>query len=85
MSFNIGQRVICVYDDFLFTGVLKLYESIPIKGRTYTIRDVRIGIEPDCRTGAVSVLLEGIVNPHSGGRSKLERGFDARRFKEGVE
>lgn len=77
--FDLGQKVICTDASYL-THIRGLYDSWPTYGGVYTIRDIRIGIEPDCRTGAVSVLLEGIVNPLSGGRSKVERGFNSERF-----
>lgn len=78
--FDLGQKVVCV-DASYYPHVRGLYDSWIKHGKAYVIRDIRLGIEPDCRTGAVSVLLEGIVNPPSEGRSKIERGFNAERFR----
>ena len=75
-----GDHVICVDSNF-HPSITPLYTSLPMKGCEYVIRDVRLGITPDCRNGAVSVLLVGVNNPLAKSRSELERGFDERRFK----
>jgi len=75
-----GDHVICVDSNF-HPSIVPLYTSLPMKGREYVIRDVRLGITPDCRNGAVSVLLVGVNNPLAKSRSELERGFDERRFR----
>ena len=77
---NVGDKVVCVNDGF-DPEVAKLYAALPKKGVVYVIRDIRIGIQPDCRTGDVSLLLVGLVNPRAESRSALERGFSASRFR----
>lgn len=82
MSFEIGKKVVCVDDQFE-DWVLKLYTALPKKDAVYVIRDVRIGVAfaGGARTGAVSVLLVGMVNPLADSKAKLERGFNAERFR----
>lgn len=84
-NFEVGDKVVCV-DAKFFPGVAALYTALPAEGRTYVVRDLRLGVALDARypavkTGEVSVLLVGIVNPPSGCRSKLERGFAHWRFR----
>jgi len=79
-----GDHVICVDSNF-HPSVVPLYTSLPMKGREYVIRDVRLGISPDCRNGAVSVLLVGVNNPPANSKAALERGFDERRFRKSDE
>jgi hypothetical protein len=77
---NVGDKVLCV-DDRFDPEVAVLYTALPKKGVVYVIRDIRIGIQPDCKTGDVSLLLVGLVNPRAESRSALERGFSASRFR----
>ena len=77
---NVGDKVVCV-DDRFAPEVAALYTALPKKGVVYVVRDVRLGIQPDCRTGDVSLLLVGLVNPRAESRSALERGFSAARFR----
>lgn len=84
MSFEIGQKVVCV-DDRFEDWVLKLYTALPKKAAVYVVRDVRIGatFEKGQRKGAVSILLVGLVNPCAPGSnsSMAERGFNSDRFR----
>ncbi len=78
-----GQRVVCVngtFSDF----VRALYTQLPVKGVTYTIREVFLGREKMVNAGdaaTVGVLLEELVNPpdpfHAG---RQELGFSSERF-----
>ena len=67
---NVGDKVVCV-DDRFAPEVAALYTALPKKGVVYVVRDVRLGIQPDCRTGDVSLLLVGLVNPRA--ESRLHR------------
>lgn len=83
MSFEIGQKVVCINDSFE-DWVLKLYTCLPKKDAVYVVRDVRIGatFEKGERKGAISLLLVGLVNPSVPSNSSLaERGFNAERFR----
>ena len=77
---NIGQKVICIDDKFP-PGIATLYTALPKEGITYVIRDIRLGIRTDCKTGDVSLLLIGLVNPKADSRAGLERGFSETRFR----
>ena len=76
---EIGQHVVCV-EDRCHPEVLKLYTRWVKNGEQYVVRDIRLGVEPLTRKGELSLLLVGVVNPPTGGHSKLERGFAAWRF-----
>ena len=78
--FEINQKVVCV-DGKFHPLVAALYTALPQEGVVYVIRDIRLGIRPDCRTGDVSVLLVGLINPPAASHSKLERGFSETRFQ----
>lgn len=78
-----GQRVVCINDEF--SDVVKaLYKQLPVKGKTYTIRDVYLGREKVVKAGdsaTVGLLLVELTNPkdfiHKGGQ---ELGFSSERF-----
>lgn len=78
-----GQRVVCINDTF--TALVKaIYKQLPVKGQTYTIREVYLGREKVVKGGdsaTVGLLLEEVVNPpdpfHVGGE---ELGFSSERF-----
>jgi hypothetical protein len=78
-----GQKVVCVNDTF--NGFVKaVYKQLPVKGKTYTIREVFLGREKIVKGGesaTVGLLLEELVNPpdpfHKG---KEELGFSSERF-----
>lgn len=79
--FNAGDKVVCV-DGKFHPHVAKLYTALPVEGRTYVVREVRLGVRPDrARTGDVSLLLVGLVNPRANSRAALERGFSQERFR----
>jgi len=78
-----GQRVVCI-DDTFGALIKALYQQLPVKGRTYTIREVYLGREKVVKggdTATVGLLLEEVVNPpdpfHVGGE---ELGFSSERF-----
>jgi len=78
-----GQKVVCVDDTF--TMIVKaVYKQLPVKGQTYTIREVFLGREKIVKggdTATVGLLLEELTNPpdpfHKG---KEELGFSSERF-----
>jgi hypothetical protein len=78
-----GQKVVCINDDFS-EFVRAVYAQLPVKGRTYTIREVFLGRERIVKGGdsaTVGLLLHELVNPpdpfHAGGE---ELGFSSERF-----
>lgn len=79
MNLSPGQKVVCI-DSRFHPAVLALYTALPMKGLTYVIRDIRLGINLGGE-GDVSVLLVGVVNPKADSKSALERGFRADRFR----
>jgi len=78
-----GQRVVCVNDTFS-VFVKAVYKQLPVKGKTYTIRQVFLGRERIVKggdTATVGLLLEELANPpdpfHKGDE---ELGFSSERF-----
>ncbi|MDR1789344.1 MAG: hypothetical protein LBR12_03200 [Opitutaceae bacterium] len=78
-----GQKVVCVNDAFS-QFVQAIYKELPVKGRTYTIREVFVGREKIIKGNdhaTVGLLLEELHNPedpfHAGGQ---ELGFSSERF-----
>lgn len=78
-----GQRVVCINDTFTQT-IRALYQQLPVKGDTYTIREVFLGREKIVKggeTATVGLLLEELKNPpdpfHQGNQ---ELGFSSERF-----
>ena len=78
-NYGIGDKVVCVDDKFP-QDISKLYTALPVKGVTYVVRDLRLGINLTME-GDVSVLLIGLVNPKADSVAGLERGFRADRFR----
>ncbi len=78
-----GQKVVCINDTF--NGFVKaVYTQLPVKGATYTIREVFLGREKIVKGGdsaTVGLLLNELTNPpdpfHVG---KQELGFSSERF-----
>ena len=78
-----GQKVVCINDTF--SGFVKaVYSQLPVKGETYTIREVFLGREKVVKGGdsaTVGLLLVELNNPpdpfHVG---KEELGFSSERF-----
>jgi hypothetical protein len=78
-----GQKVVCINDQF-GEFIRALYTELPVKGRTYTIREVFLGREKIVKGGdsaTVGLLLKELTNPpdrfHEG---KQELGFSSERF-----
>lgn len=78
-----GQRVVCINDTFPDL-IRAIYRELPVKGRTYTIREVFLGREKVVKGGdsaTVGLLLVELVNPpdpfHAG---QQELGFSSERF-----
>jgi hypothetical protein len=78
-----GQRVVCINDTFT-PSIRALYQQLPVKHDTYTIREVFLGREKIVRggeTATVGLLLEELKNPpdpfHQGNQ---ELGFSSERF-----
>jgi hypothetical protein len=77
-----GQKVVCVNDVFP-ASIKKLYIALPVKGVTYTIRDVYVGREKlrGSDSATVGLLLEEIVNPKDPRHiDAQELGFNSERF-----
>ncbi len=78
-----GQRVVCINDKFS-EMIRAMYTALPVKGKTYTIREVFLGREKIVKGGdsaTVGLLLEELVNPPDpffGGLREL--GFTSERF-----
>jgi hypothetical protein len=78
-----GQKVVCINDEF--SALVKaIYKQLPVKGKTYTIREVFLGREKVIKGGdsaTVGLLLVELVNPpdplHKG---QEELGFNSERF-----
>jgi hypothetical protein len=78
-----GQKVVCINDSF--PAVIRaIYKQLPVKGITYTIREVFLGREKVVKGGdsaTVGLLLTELVNPpdpfHAG---QQELGFSSERF-----
>jgi hypothetical protein len=77
-----GQRVVCV-DDRFPKWVVEFFNQLPIKGCTYTIREVCLRRETlrGSESGTIALLLEELRNPpdptHKGGE---ELAFKSERF-----
>ncbi len=78
-----GQKVVCINDTFP-QFVHAIYKQLPVKGNTYTIREVFLGREKVVKGGdsaTVGLLLAELHNPpdpfHQG---KQELGFSSERF-----
>jgi hypothetical protein len=78
-----GQRVVCINDTFP-PLIRALYKELPVKGVTYTIREVFLGREKIVKGGesaTVGLLLVELHNPpdpfHQG---QQELGFTSERF-----
>ena len=77
-----GQRVVCV-DDRFPKWVVEFFNQLPIKGCTYTVREVCLRRETlrGSESGTIALLLEELRNPpdpsHKGGE---ELAFKSERF-----
>jgi hypothetical protein len=79
LNYSVGDKVVCIDDQFPL-GIEKLYDQLPVKDKVYVVRDIRLGVALDCKNGAASVLLVGLVNPRAESKAALERGFNSDRF-----
>ena len=77
--YSIGQKVVCINDEFS-DWIKSIYTALPVKNSTYTIRDVRPGINEDNKTYEVAVLLEELTNPLNSAKVPQERAFNVERF-----
>lgn len=75
-----GQKVVCVNDVFP-DAIKKFYWKLPVKGVTYTIRDLVPGIDPSGEACEMCVYLVELINPCSDAPPYPERGFKAERFR----
>jgi hypothetical protein len=77
-----GQKVVCINDTFT-ASIKKIYKALPVKGVTYTIREVYLGREKlrGSDQATVGLLLEELINAqdprHVDGQ---ELGFSSERF-----
>src|SRR5213080_1919399 len=77
-----GQRLVCV-DDRFPKWVVEFFNQLPVKGATYTIREVCLRRETlrGSESGTIALLLEELRNPpdpaHKGGE---ELAFKSERF-----
>lgn len=76
--FDIGQKVVCV-DDSFFAGINDIYNSLPEKDKTYTVRDVVPAWGLDLKETCGILLQECVNRPNSGG---IEPAFQPHRFRE---
>jgi len=78
-----GQKVVCINDTFT-DFIRAIYTQLPVKGKSYTIREVFLGREKVVKggdTATAGLLLEELQNPpdpfHAG---QQELGFSSERF-----
>src|ERR1700760_1711232 len=78
-----GQKVVCINDEFS-QFIRASYTNLPVKGVTYTIREVFLGREKVVKGGdsaTLGLLLMELTNPpdpfHAG---QQELGFSSERF-----
>ncbi len=77
-----GQRVVCV-DDRFPKWVVEFFNQLPVKGGTYTVREVCLRRETlrGSDSATIALLLEELRNPpdpsHKGGE---ELAFKSERF-----
>ncbi len=83
---QVGQSVVCIDGDFP-KPLLKYYQQVPEKDKTYTIRAVYVArgamhTAPGKTDGELGLLLQELHNPpdprHLGGS---ELGFNSNRFR----
>lgn len=86
--FDIGEKVVCV-DDRFHPEIAFLYTALPVKGKTYTVRDCEPGrakwvsAQKGWDSVDMKVLLVELTNPLDPSTLKgcpSELGFAARRF-----
>jgi hypothetical protein len=88
--FDIGQKIVCINDTFEAT-IRRIYQALPQKGKTYTVRECDIGRRQVTSPGEGAnknvqltylVRLYELRNPADPYMGDLgdELGFDASRF-----
>ena len=82
MNIEPGDVVVCI-DDKFNPAIAKLYEQLPVQDRTYTVRDVLIGVNyySGSKHGTIRLLLNELHNAWVGKSKDSERGFDSDRFR----
>ena len=68
-------------NDVFPEGIKKFYWKLPVKGVTYTIRDLLPGVDINGEPGEMCVYLTELLNPCSDTPPYPERGFKAERFR----
>lgn len=85
--FTEGDEVVLVDDKW--PPFIAMYDNVPVKNKSYTVRDVRLGrVKIENPTGdenncEVAITLEGLINgfdPHFEG-DLIELAFRADRFR----
>lgn len=73
-----GQKVVCV-DDVFPPGILDIYNALPQKNKTYTVRDIVPGQSMNLQEQPAIYLeeLHNLPNRHG-----IEPGFLCSRFRE---
>jgi hypothetical protein len=78
-----GQKVVCINDAFP-QFIHAIYTQLPVKGKTYTVREVYLGREKVVKggeTATVGLLLEELNNPPDPFHADAEElGFASERF-----
>ena len=69
-----GSKVVCV-DDRFPTEILIYYNALPLKDRTYAVRDLGVGISANGEPGEIVVYLSELKNPCSAKPPHPERGL----------
>ncbi len=74
-----GTKVVCVDAKFP-EAASKFYIALPVKDKTYVIRDIAPGIGWDQKP-EIAIWLIGLHNPKSSKSPFRERGFNIERFR----
>ncbi len=86
--FDIGEKVVCI-DDRFHPEIAYLFTALPVKGKTYTVRECDMGrakwtsAQKGWDSVEMKVLLVELVNgvdPSTEKGCPSELGFAARRF-----
>lgn len=75
-----GQKVVCV-DDVFPEAIKRFFWHLPVKGVTYTVRDVVPGVSIEGMGDEITVYLVELINPCSDAEPYPERGFKVERFR----
>jgi hypothetical protein len=93
---KLGAKVVCL-DDVFPAAIKEFYMALPVKGATYTVREVSLGREKlaivkdgkivpngaSDESVTVRILLHELVNPLDPfNGNRAELGFNAERFRE---